>query len=126
MYDLCPVASPGRHLLTVAVGASQRPVAYLDGYVRSGAQVATFASGPGWHTGAGNAVGTMNSPETELGVMFDKVPAGIIIPSGHLLADHLTLTAELLLAALVAIMIALVCGVSLAGAVTAVTCGRCV
>jgi hypothetical protein len=123
MYDLCPVASPGRHLLTISVGASGRPVAYLDGYVRSGAQVATFSTGPGWHSRAGRAVGTMNSPETELGLTFDKVPAGIIIPSGHLLADHLTLTMELLLAALAAIMIALVFGVPLAGAVTAVLCG---
>ncbi|MGO8861254.1 MAG: hypothetical protein ACLQRH_10900, partial [Acidimicrobiales bacterium] len=123
IYDLCPVASPGRHVLTVAVGASQRPVAYVDGYLRSGTQVVTFATGPGWHARPGSAIGTMNSPETELGVTFDKVPSGIIIPSGQLLADHLTLTGELLLAALVAIVVALIFGVTLAGAVTAVVCG---
>ena len=123
LYDLCPVASPGRHLLTVSVGASGRPAAYLDGYIRSGSQVATFATGPGWLSRSGSAVGTMNSPETELGLTFDKVPAGIMIPSGQLLVDHLTLTMELLLAALVAIVVALLFGVPLAGAVTAVVCG---
>ena len=123
IYDLCPVASPGRHLLTVSVGASGRPAAYLDGYVRSGAQVATFATGPGWHSRSGSLVGTMNSPETELGLTFDKVPSGIIIPSGQLLVDHLTLTMELLLAALVAVVLALALGVPLAGAATAVVGG---
>ena len=123
IYDLCPVATPGRHLLTVSVGASGRPVAYLDGYIRSGAKVATFATGAGWHSRSGSAVGTMNSPETELGLTFDRGPAGIIIPSGQLVVDHLALTMELLVAALVVIVVALIFGVPLAGAVTAVLCG---
>jgi hypothetical protein len=125
IFDLCPVASAGRHVLTISVGASQRPVAYLDGYIRSGSQAVSFATGPGWHEGyaGGNVIGIMNSPETELGLLFSRTPATITVPAGPLFGDQLTLATELLLVAAGAIVVALICGVTLAGALTAVLCG---
>ena len=130
IFDLCPVASAGRHVLTISVGASQRPVAYLDGYLRSGSRSVSFATGSSWHTGttgtqqaATDAVGTTNSPESDIGLKFQRVPASITVPSGPLLMDHLVLLGELLLIALLAVMVAVASGVALAAAVTAVLCG---
>jgi hypothetical protein len=130
IYDLCPVASAGRHVLTIAVGASQRPVAYLDGYVRSGARAVSFATGPGWHDGAPGtpahgmgAVGVMNTPEAELGQLFLRVPATVDVPSGPSFLDHQTLAGELLMLVLVAVLVALALGVTAVGAVTGVLCG---
>ncbi len=130
VFDLCPVATAGRHVLAISVSASREPVAYLDGYVRSGSDTVSFATGPGWTKGTsgsgsatGDVVGTLNSPQTELGVIFATSMGTVTIPSGPLLAEHLRLAVELLAAALVAVLIACACGVALAGAVTAVLCG---
>ena len=130
IYDLCPVASGGRHVLTISVGASQRPAAYLDGYIRSGAGAVSFSTGPGWHAGTQatrgsdtTAIGLMNTPETELGQLFLRTPASINVPAGPLLLDQLTLAGEMLLFALAAIAIALAFGVRPSRAVTAVLCG---
>jgi hypothetical protein len=130
IFDLCPVASPGRHVLTVAVAASQRPVAYVDGSLTSGSSVVTFATGPGWHTGYGTSsgapspqVGTLNTPESALGVTFQRVPGMVNIPGGPLFADHLFLALELLGVALLAVVVALLLGLTPRRAVTAVLCG---
>jgi hypothetical protein len=130
IYDLCPVATPGTHTLTIAVAASRRPTAYLDGYIRGGSQAVSFATGPGWHAGyrgsdqgAGSVVATMNSPETELRTLFTRVAATTTIPEGPLLADQLVLTLELLLVAAVAVIVAVTAGVPLARAVNCTLCG---
>ena len=130
IFDLCPVASAGRHVLTISVGASQRPVAYVDGYLRSGSHAVWFATGPKWHAGTTGArqatatlIGTTNSPESDIGLLFQRVPASITVPSGPLFIDHLLLLCELLLVALIGIMVATAFGVTLTGAVTCVLCG---
>ncbi len=130
IYDLCPVVSPGRHMLTISVGASQRPTAYLDGYIRSGSRAVSFATGPGWHAGtqatAGSGkslIGVINTPEAEFGQLFLRTPASINVPAGPLLADQLTLVGEMLLFALAAVVVALAFGVTLPKAVTGVLCG---
>jgi hypothetical protein len=130
VYDLCPVARAGRHVLTISVGASQRPVAYLDGYIRSGARAVSFATGPGWHAGTQatpgggkSVIGMLNAPESDLGQLFVRTPASINVPAGPLLLDQLTLVGELLLFALVAVAIALAFRVALPKAVTGVLCG---
>jgi hypothetical protein len=130
VFDLCPVATPGRHVLAISVSASREPVAYLDGYVRSGSDTVSFATGPGWIKGtsgsggaSGDVVGTLNSPQTELGMVFATSMGTVTIPSGPLLAEHLKLAVELLALALLAVLIACACGVALAGAITAVLCG---
>jgi hypothetical protein len=130
IFDLCPVASPGRHVLTVAVAASQRPVAYVDGYLQSGSSVVTFATGPGWHAGYGTSsgaaarqIGTLNTPESALGVTFLRVPGAISVPGGQLFVDHLFLALELLLVAVIGVLVARVGGLTTARAVTTVLCG---
>jgi hypothetical protein len=126
IFDLCPVASPGRHELTISVAGSQRPIAYLDGYLRSGPRSVSFATGPRWFAdarGTGNTIGIDNSPETVLGLLFSRIPAAIIVPSGPLFMDHLVLLLKLLLTASIAVAIAVACGVDLVKATTGVLCG---
>jgi hypothetical protein len=127
VYDLCQVATPGRHVLTVATSSSNQAVVYLDGMVRSGSHTVSFATGPGWHQGSqgdsGAPAGILNAPEQQLGVVFSRVPSVTTVPSGPLLADHTLLALELLAAALVAIVLACIGGVALAWAVSAVLCG---
>ncbi len=127
VFDLCPVARPGRHVLTIAVSASRQPVAYLDGMVRAGNQASSFSTGQGWRTGSngltGHAVAFISSPETTLGVLFARSVASITVPSGPLLIDHLVLTLELLFVALVALIVLCAFGVSLVAAVGSLLCG---
>jgi hypothetical protein len=130
IFDLCPVASPGRHVLTVAVAASQRPVAYLDGYLRAGSSTVTFATGPGWQAGYGTStvsrgrqIGTLNTPESALGVTFIRVPGAIAVPGGMLFLDHIALALELLLAALVGVLMARLAGITAGRGLTIVLCG---
>jgi hypothetical protein len=130
IYDLCPVAHPGVHVLTVSVSASRRPIAYLDGYVRGGSQAVSFSTGRGWYAGyrgsdpgQQSAIGTMNAPETELRVLFARVPAATSIPAGPVYEDQLVLTMELLLVAALSVIIAVSCGVSPARAINSTLCG---
>ena len=130
VIDLCPVLSGGHHVLSVAVGASSQPAIYLDGMVRSGSHVATFATGPGWHPGssgrsspAQGSVGVMAAPEADLGVLFVRTSTPVIVPPGPLLAEHVWLTIVLLAFGLLAVVIALVGGTTLMAAVTALLCG---
>jgi hypothetical protein len=127
VFDLCPVASGGRHLLTVAVTASRQPMVYLDGLVRDGGNVSTFATGPGWTTGSrlsgGKAASVLNSPETSLGVVFQRTMAKVTVPPGPLFAQHLLLAGEILALVVFALLVLCACGVVLAAAVAGVLCG---
>jgi len=127
IYDLCPVARPGRHVLTVATTSSNQAAVYLDGMIRSGSHTVSFATGPDWRQGSqgdrGPPAAVLNAPEQQLGVTFARVPSVTTVPSGPLLADHALLALELLLAALVAVVLACIGGVALTWAVSAVLCG---
>jgi hypothetical protein len=130
IFDLCPVASPGRHVLSIAVSSSSQPLAYVDGWVRSGSVTDSFASGQGWSSGysvrdvtVASQVATVNGPETDLGVVFVRTVGTTTVPPGPLLADHLLLTVELLAVAALAVLAARVLGVTLEGAVSTVLCG---
>ena len=127
LFDLCPVASGGRHVLTVAVSASRQPMIYLDGLVRDGASRTTFATGPGWTTGArssgGQAASVLDAPETSLGVGFLRTVATITVPAGPLFAQHLLLAGEILVLVVLSLLVICACGVTLAAAVAGVLCG---
>ncbi|HTZ09638.1 MAG TPA: hypothetical protein VMB72_11220 [Acidimicrobiales bacterium] len=129
VFDLCPVASAGRHVLTVAVSAADQPLAYVDGMVRSGATTSTFATGPGWVLGRDpgaprtTAAPTLTSPETSMHWLFQRTPGTTSVPFGPLLASRLALTVGILVVLAVAVAVVLASGAALADAVGTVLAG---
>jgi hypothetical protein len=127
IFDLCPVAHPGWHTLTVAVAASTQPVVYVDGLVRVGSDTTSFATGPGWHAGSsgshGATVAVVVNPEASLGAVFARSMGTTVVPASQELESHLLLLAELL--AVVAIVLALLgaFGLSLTEGSGVVFCG---